>query len=120
MSYLSTARKRGFTLIELLVAIAIIGVILAVALPNYVSVVEGAKLERIKSDMEMIKKAVRKYVMRLGVYPKDLKYLKGSFLSRIPKTPFNTDYKIRSKVVTDERGISGKFTKFTVKLLRER
>ncbi len=100
----SFVKRKAFTLIELLVVIAIIGIISAVAIPNYIQMVNGAKYEKMKADMENLKKAVRNYVMRLGSYPTDLKMLKGSFLNELPKTPWGGDYNIRAEDLRDERG----------------
>ena len=54
-------QKRGFTLIELLIVIAIILILVAVALPNFVNARIRAQVTRVKTDMRMIANALFAY-----------------------------------------------------------
>jgi len=53
--------KEGFTLIELMVVIVIIGIIAAVAIPNYIKIVNQAKEAEVKSNMHTIQLDVEYY-----------------------------------------------------------
>ena len=61
--------KNGFTLIELLVSIAIIAIISALALPNFMGARDRAKDSARISDMEAIKNALRLYYNDKQSYP---------------------------------------------------
>ncbi len=59
----------GFTLIELLIVVAIISILSAIAVPNYLHAQLRAKVSRVKGDMYSVSVAVEAYMADYGVYP---------------------------------------------------
>ena len=69
MSKLSKYPRGGFTLIEVLVVVLIIGILAAIALPQYKMAVLKTKLARAKQTVSDMRKAYEMYYLVNGVYP---------------------------------------------------
>ena len=65
---ISQKRERGFTLIELLVVVLIIGILAAIAVPQYFKVVEKGKFAESTQWINGVKGAQERYLARYGTY----------------------------------------------------
>lgn len=62
-------REKGFTLIELLVVITIIGILAAIALPNYIKAKNKAKEAEVKANCHTIQISLERYMTDNSEYP---------------------------------------------------
>ena len=85
-------KRKGFMLIELLIVVAILGILAAVAIPNFIGMTDEAKVARIQADLSAIGSAAEVYYVKNGRYPSSVKDMvdetgKDGFLRSEPKPP---------------------------------
>ncbi|MDK2972668.1 MAG: type pilus assembly protein PilA [Candidatus Sumerlaeota bacterium] len=66
--------KRAFTLIELLIVVAIIAILAAIAVPNFLEAQVRSKVSRVKADMRTMDTALKSYYVDANRYPYDKAY----------------------------------------------
>jgi len=107
-----TRNRLAFTLIELLIVVAIIGILAAIAVPNFMNARTRAKLARVAGDMRNIGTAFGAYAVDHGEYPLGIiSFLSPrqsdswgflpeglttpvAYMSSLPVDEFNLSYKI--------------------------
>jgi prepilin-type N-terminal cleavage/methylation domain-containing protein len=61
--------KKGFTLIELLIVVAIIAILAAIAIPNFLAAQTRSKVSRGKAEMQTLTTAIESYYVDNNDYP---------------------------------------------------
>jgi type II secretion system protein G len=107
MKAFKSERLAGFTLIELLIVVAIIAILAAIAVPNFLEAQTRAKVSRCAADMRSLRTGLEAYAVDNQKYP-ETDYGAGVFdgmagagmdrlstpiayMSSIPKSPFKED-----------------------------
>ena len=71
-------KKKGFTLIELLIVVAIIAILAAIAIPNFLAAQTRAKVSTAMKDMQSIATGIESYDVDNTAYPLSSNYLYSS------------------------------------------
>ncbi len=80
---------RGFTLIELIIVIAIMGILLAVAIPVYQTHLRHANEAVLKEDLYTLRNAIDQYTQDKAKAPQSLDdVVSAGYLRMLPKDPF--------------------------------
>jgi type IV pilus assembly protein PilA len=110
--------QAGFTLIELMIVVAIIGILAAVAIPQYQNYITRAKLSKVSPTVDPIKLAIAEYVQTNGAFPTAASDWTGLGLTGAPAATTEvsaiTITAATGAIVTNLRGIGAPYDTSTV------
>jgi prepilin-type N-terminal cleavage/methylation domain-containing protein len=79
--------EKGFTLVELLIVLAIIGILVAIAIPVYSNVMLRAAQKTHDANLRTIDGAIQMYFMGEDKWPGTIGELVGDYLDSLPAIP---------------------------------
>jgi len=81
-------RQAGFTLLELMIVIVVMGILVAIALPNYRTAILQAREAVLKEDLYRFRDLIDQYYADKGKYPASLDTLvEDGYLRKMPVDP---------------------------------
>ncbi len=92
---------RAFTLIELLIVVAILAILAAIAVPNFLEAQTRSKISRARNDMRTLSLALESYAVDSNRYPPGIVYngsritpdcftTPNAYLTSLPHDPFRS------------------------------
>ncbi len=81
-------RQAGFTLVELMVVMLIIAILMAVAVPSYISAIKSAREAALRQDLHTMRDAIEQYTEDKQAAPQALDDLvQAGYLRSLPIDP---------------------------------
>ncbi|MEX0766264.1 MAG: prepilin-type N-terminal cleavage/methylation domain-containing protein, partial [bacterium] len=79
--------ERGFTLIELLIVVAIIAILAAILIPNFLRARAQSQFAASKGNLKNLATALESYFVDRGSYPAAMGTLSPTYLRAVPNDP---------------------------------
>ncbi len=104
MTATKASKQAGFTLVEIMIVVAIIGLLAAIAIPNFVSARARAQANGCINNLKQIDAAASQFALEQGKktgdtinFPTDLTpYIKLNATGNLPPCPANGTYSLAS------------------------
>jgi len=93
-------RRHGFTLVEMMIVVLIIGILVSIALPNFMRARENARLRTCVANMKEIQGAIEVWAMEtraaantpVSSFPTPADLVTLGYLRSLPRCPSNGTY----------------------------
>jgi len=89
--------KKGFTLVEIMIVVAIIAILAAVAIPNFIKYRRNAQAASCITNLKQIQSAKEQWLMANGSVPAELSKISGTtdkYIKTTPVCPAGGEYTI--------------------------
>lgn len=96
--------RKGFTLVEIMIVVAIIGILIAIAVPGFIRAREASRTRAIQADLSRIDDANQQYAIEYNLdageaYPGIDELVDLGYLRAIPVPPVGIDPYIQAALV---------------------
>ena len=112
-STLTARNARGFTLIELMIVVVVIGILVAIAVPNFARLMTNAKEAAVKSNCHTVQLTAEDFSVQAGgVYASDIADTTPAGDTMVDMLPMNVLLvnpfdKLRTQPVDGEASVTG-------------
>lgn len=102
MKNIKADSNKGFTLIEILIVVAIIAILAAIALPNYLAAQTRSKVSRARAELQTLATALESYYVDNNDYPPDTNHGSGDWQSIYTWIPVTTPIAYLTSIPRDQ------------------
>jgi len=96
--------KKGYTLLELMIVVAIVGILVSLAIPNFQQSAMKAKETALKQNLFTMRAVLDQYYADRGDYPDSLESLvEAQYLRAIPMDPFTKSSTTWTEIYEDQQ-----------------
>jgi len=103
--------RKGFTLIEVMIVFTLIGILVAMGIPQFKYAVKRAREATLKENLFIMRKLLNQYCTDKGKYPESLETLvEEEYLMKIPKDPITKSAETWievKEILTEEEFLNG-------------
>lgn len=94
MKALRNKKSTGFTLVEIMIVVLIIGILLAIAIPNFVQARESSRAKACVANLKQIDSAKQQYMMdkNASTFTTDVSSLVTQYIRSAPVCPAGGTY----------------------------
>jgi prepilin-type N-terminal cleavage/methylation domain-containing protein len=119
---IKTSRKSGFTLVEIMIVVAIIGLLAAIAIPNFIRARESAQLNSIANNLRILEGAKEQWALENKKATSDAvtfgdltDYLKNNTIQPVVKETYDiTKVNVLVKAGSGTLTLAGKTGPFSI------
>lgn len=103
-------RKRGFTLLEMAIVVLVLGILMAIAIPNWVRAQERSHIQSCMANLRQIEQAKERYAIeyrRQNEAPVAWSDLLPAYLKQQPECPGGGEYDLKGVGETPTCSVEG-------------
>ena len=99
--------ERGFTLVEIMIVVLIIGILLAICVPNFIKAREASRKASCVVNLRQIENAMNVWLKKEGDFPRNSRFLGTEELGTMPLCPGGGTYTVNLDAGHPTCSISG-------------